>query len=413
MRRHLTVLLLVVASLLAACTGRDQASPTTGASPAAGSLPVSSATSGTRGTTRPDSTRPAQSTSAGQSAPGSGGSCAAMAASLPMDQQVGQLVMVGIPGDLSSGLRADLASLHIGSVIVMGTRSQAGTADLTGQLKSVGGAVPILVSADQEGGQVQRLDGAGFTSIPNAVQQAQMSPQQLEQAWQRWGAEMAKAGVLYDLAPVADLVPPNYVTTNKPIGQLKRNYGTTTATTSASVVAVVQGLQASGVAASAKHFPGLGRVTTNTDFGKATDTVTVADQSTLAAFRAAIGADVASVMVSTAVYQKIDASQPAAFSATIITELLRGKLGYQKVVISDDLGAAAAVVDVAPGDRALRFVAAGGDIAITVEPSLARPMVTALQQRAASDPAFAKQVTAAAGRVLALKASVGLVSCSR
>ena len=89
----------------------------------------------------------------------------------------------------------------------------------------------------------------------------------------------------------------------------------------------------------AKHFPGLGHVTANTDTTSGVkDTVTTRTSADLAPFRSAITAGARIVMVSSAVYTKIDAARPAVFSPTVINGMIRHDLGFSGVVISDDLG---------------------------------------------------------------------------
>jgi len=117
------------------------------------------------------------------------------------------------------------------------------------------------------------------------------------------------------------------------------------------------------------------------------------------------------VMVSSAVYTRIDATQPAAFSRAVVTDLLRTRLGFGGVVISDDLGRAVAVAGVPAAQRAVRFVAAGGDLVLTVDPQTAGPMIDALVARAATDPEFATALTASARRVLDVKHAQGLLRC--
>jgi beta-N-acetylhexosaminidase len=95
----------------------------------------------------------------------------------------------------------------------------------------------------------------------------------------------------------------------------------------------------------------------------------------------------------------------------VVTGLLRERLGYDGVVISDDLGGAVAVATIPAADRATRFVAAGGDIVLTGIPLTVPTMAGALRDKATGDPAFAAQVDAAATRVLELKARRGLATC--
>ena len=99
------------------------------------------------------------------------------------------------------------------------------------------------------------------------------------------------------------------------------------------------------------------------------------------------------------------------FSSAVITDLLRGDLGYDGVVIADDLGAAVAVKGVDAAQRGVRFIEAGGDIAINADPALMGAMADATVELAGSDEGFAARVAESAGRVLELKASAGLVDC--
>jgi beta-N-acetylhexosaminidase len=114
-------------------------------------------------------------------------------------------------------------------------------------------------------------------------------------------------------------------------------------------------------------------------------------------------------MVSTAIYSRIDPGVPAAFSRTIVTGMLRGDLAYRGVIISDDVGAAAQVSSVPVGRRAVRFVAAGGDVVLTVDASQAAQMAHALIARARHIPRFRALVNAAALTVLHAKQAAGLL----
>jgi beta-N-acetylhexosaminidase len=95
----------------------------------------------------------------------------------------------------------------------------------------------------------------------------------------------------------------------------------------------------------------------------------------------------------------------------IITGLLREKLGFQGLVMSDDLGAAVAVAGTPAGQRAVRFVAAGGDVVLSIKPSDAAPMAAALMAKAQGDAAFKKRLTDAATHVLKAKAKAGILRC--
>jgi beta-N-acetylhexosaminidase len=118
-------------------------------------------------------------------------------------------------------------------------------------------------------------------------------------------------------------------------------------------------------------------------------------------------------MVSLARYPSLDKHDIAAFSPAIVTGLLRQRLGYHGLVVSDDLGAAVAVRSVPIGERAVRFVHAGGDIVLTVRADDAGPMIGALVSAAKASPTFAARVTDAAQHVVTSKYRAGLLTCPR
>jgi len=174
--------------------------------------------------------------------------------------------------------------------------------------------------------------------------------------------------------------------------------------------AFLRGMGSTGLAVTAKHFPGLGHVSGNTDTtAGVTDTVTTRNSGDIAPFRAAVTAGAPFLMVSSAFYSKIDAHNPAVFSPTVITGMIRHDLGFTRVVISDDLGNAKQLAAWSPGMRAINFINAGGDIILTVNPTLLPTMVNALSARLSADPALRTVANAAVVRVLTLKAGLGLL----
>ncbi len=345
------------------------------------------------------------------------GTCSATAAALPMRERVGQLLMVGMqPGAAPKGLDTTIVTYRVGSVIYLGGWQGRNLVSATSthlQAQTTGG-IRLLIAADQEGGQVQQLKGTGFTPIPNAVTQGAQPSDLLTRQAATTARELLAAGVNVNLAPVGDVVPAGTEKTNGPIGKYSRQLGSEPKAVADSVVTVLTALQQGGVVATVKHFPGIGRIAGNTDTTATgiSDASLRADDPYLAPFAAAIDANVGMVMVSSARYPNLDGSTQALFSRTIVTGLLREKLGFAGVVITDDVGAAKALSATPVGDRAVKFVDAGGDIVLTAAPSQVPTMVGALTSRAAADPAFAAKIDAAAARVLALKARFGLATCS-
>jgi beta-N-acetylhexosaminidase len=166
------------------------------------------------------------------------------------------------------------------------------------------------------------------------------------------------------------------------------------------------------VLATLKHFPGLGSVVGNTDTtADVVDTVTTSKSSSVTTFKSGVEAGAPVVMISSATYSRIDPKNRAAFSSTVIQTLLRKEMGFKGVVVSDDLGNAVAVKTVSPGDRAVKFLSAGGDLVLTVEPNLIPAMTTAVQTRMTRSESFRWQVEQSVHRVLNAKQKAGLLSC--
>mgnify|MGYP000998289708 CR=1 FL=1 len=335
-----------------------------------------------------------------------------------LEEKVGQLMMVGVDATApkqSSNEAVD--THHVGNIFIAGRTtagSQATQKVISSFTSKVGPgtthATPMLVATDQEGGEVQVLAGSGFSDIPSALDQSAQPRDQLVASARTWGKELADVGVNMNLAPVADLVDIDRPSTNEPIGRWGREYGHDAATVSSKAGAFAEGMQASKVIPTYKHFPGLGRVTANTDTSaNVVDSTT--NRSTDAAvsviFGAAIAAGAQVIMVSSATYALIDPSAPAVFSSTIVTEMLRTEMGFTGVVITDDVSAAVQVQGVAAGERAVRAIRAGCDIVLaSADPTVAADMVKALVAAAQSDPAFAARVDESAARVLALKSGL-------
>jgi len=328
-------------------------------------------------------------------------------------QRVGQLLMVDCPSTgVSSAAITAITRSHVGAIILDGTTTQgmSATRAVTSRLQSYAPrGVRLLISTDQEGGEVQRLQGSGFSTIPSGLAQGSMSTATLRKRAKAWGRQLHEAGVNVDLGPVVDTVPAGFGS-NPPIGDLDREFGHSPSVVAAHGVAVIDGLLAAGVDPTAKHFPGLGRVHGNTDtHAGVTDTLTTSHDPYLAPFQAAVNAGTPFLMMSTAIYDRIAPGVPAAFSSKIVTGMLRHQLGFRGVVISDDLGAAAQVSGYTYAQRAVDFIAAGGDMVLTVNPDATAAMTAALLTRARASAAFRKKVNAAALTVLSAKQALGLL----
>ncbi|MFD2090909.1 glycoside hydrolase family 3 N-terminal domain-containing protein [Blastococcus deserti] len=334
-------------------------------------------------------------------------------AGLDRRAQVAQLFVAGVPlDDLASG--DALARSGVGGLFLAG-RSDAPATELAataGRWQDLAPGPGLWIAADQEGGNVQTLTGPGFDRLPSALEQAALPPAELTALADGMASALAGAGLNLNLAPVADVVPPGTEDANEPIGYFDRHYGSTPESVSAAVSTVMTALARAGVTPTLKHFPGLGRVQDNTDTSAdVTDSATTAGDAQVALF-----ADLARspaepfVMVSSATYPQLDPAEQAALSPVVVTDLLRERLDFDGVVISDDLGNARAVRDVPPGERAVRFLAAGGTLVLTVDPTLVPGMIDAVLQRSEADPVFAATVDDAVRTALLAKERAGLLA---
>ncbi|HEU4810661.1 MAG TPA: glycoside hydrolase family 3 N-terminal domain-containing protein [Nocardioides sp.] len=344
-------------------------------------------------------------------------------ARMSLAQRVGQLFMVGTPATSVSPLtRAQVGRFHVGNVMLTG-RSYSGTrrpATVAAALQSrttaaATAGVELLVSTDQEGGSVQALRGRGISQMPSALTQGSAERKRLQGSAGRWARQLRAAGVNMNLAPVLDTVPgPDVARRNAPIGAFDRQFGFDPARVGSHGTAFVRGMAAQGVVATIKHFPGLGRVRGNTDTtAGVTDRVTHRRDAYLAPFREAIDAGAPVVMMSTAYYPRMDRLHPAAFSRTIVHSLLRRDLGFRGVVVSDDLAHARQVSRWSHAARAVKFIRAGGDLVLTVDPGPLPAMYHGVLSRARSDESFRTKVDQAALRVLRLKQRQHLLGPSR
>jgi beta-N-acetylhexosaminidase len=332
-------------------------------------------------------------------------------------QRVGQLFLVGVASvNPGSEVTRAVRSYHFGSLLftgdyAAGVRAIRAATDRMQALTTEG--VRLFIAANQEGGLVQQLAGDGFSVMPSALAQGTEPVPLLRELAQTWGKELHSAGVNLNLAPVMDTVPADTASENAPIGVLGREFGHDPTSVAAHGVAFIQGMRAAGVDTTAKHFPGLGRVIGNTDFtAGVVDTVTTANDPYLRSFQESINAGVPFVMISLATYTRIDPGHLAVFSSRVMRVLLRDRMGFTGVIVSDDLGQAAAVASVSPAERALEFLNAGGDLITSQDSGPAISMYTAVLKRAATDAAFRSEVASAAMRVLSAKQAAGLLPCA-
>jgi beta-N-acetylhexosaminidase len=348
-------------------------------------------------------------------------------AGMTLDEKVGQLLM---PSFESSYLASDseeferladlLTRLHVGGFLVFGASEPAppvllnptyGHFTLGHPLEAAAtlnrlqrlSKLPLLNAADFEFGVGMRI--AGATQFPRAMAfGAAGDPELAEQAGRIVAEESRAIGVGIDFAPVADVNnnPRNPVINTRSFGEDPSKVG-------ALASAFVRGLEAGGVLATLKHFPGHGDTDVDTHLGLA---VIPHDRARLDAvefvpFRMAMAAGAEAVMVAHVELPKIDpVGEPATLSRPTITGLLREALGFDGLVYTDSMSMAAVVKMATPGDAARRAIEAGADVvAHSPDPAAA---VEGLKAALASGELTAARLDQSVRRVLAAKARLGL-----
>jgi beta-N-acetylhexosaminidase len=279
---------------------------------------------------------------------------------IPLKRLVGQTIVAKLG---SKGPDQDLLKRvrkgQVGGVIAFETDAGKLKADVQQlqQAASAGNNPPLLVMVDQEGGDVKRIKNGPPTISPADLGKSGDQGQSKDQG-QQTGAFLRGLGVNVDLAPVLDVSHQNTADTIK-----SRTFGSDPDTVATVGVAFAQGLQDGGAVATAKHFPGLGYATVNTDDNAVTIAATSDElQNDLTPFKAAVEAGVRMMMVSTASYPTLGAKKPAALSPTIVKTLLRGQLGFDGVVITDDLEGQAISGTIPPAVAGTGALRVGGDL---------------------------------------------------
>jgi beta-N-acetylhexosaminidase len=250
-----------------------------------------------------------------------------------------------------------------------------------------------LIMVDQEGGDIRTLAYAG----PVAGQALQGTPADVERTAQATGRELSGAGVNVNLAPVADVSRPGSI-------MAARAFPGDAASVAEATEASVRGLTRAGVAATVKHFPGLGGATVNTDDAPAT--VPGEHGEDLVPYHAAIDAGTPLIMASHALYPALDDRAIASQSKTIISGLLREELGFDGVIVTDSMEAQAVLARSDVATAAERSVEAGVDLILMTGSASWNDVFPRLLARAKRDRAFRERVAESAARVLALKRSL-------
>ncbi|HEX3226577.1 MAG TPA: glycoside hydrolase family 3 N-terminal domain-containing protein [Gaiellaceae bacterium] len=321
-------------------------------------------------------------------------SCAALIAAAPAAAaSPGATIVSALAGPPKASFLARVQAGEIGGVILVGRWAPAELSATTTQLHAAGCAIgrPLLILVDQEGGFARRLTWA--QPDHSAAELGHLGIGETDLEARRAATQLRNAGIDVDLAPVTDTLGPG--------GFLRgRSFGTDPALVGALAVTYVRALQAGRVAATAKHFPGLGAARENTD-----DSVVTVWKTALEPFIQAVRAGVKLVMVSSASYPRLDTTgTPAMFSKPIVTTLLRQRIGFKGVVVTDALDAPAAARTAHATARAL---AAGVDLLLYTGSGAAHSAYVELARDAQESPAVRADIARAVTRIRALERWLG------
>ena len=332
-------------------------------------------------------------------------------AGLSSAQLAGQRVVYSYPGlTVPSALLDQISAGQAAGVIFFGGNisSEAQIASAIGQLVAAQQhspvSSPLLLMTDQEGGLVRRLPGAPAQSEKQIGESANPAAA-ASQAGTGAGQNLAGVGMNVNLAPVLDV----YAKSGNFIDEYQRSYSNKAPVVTSCGQAFITAQQKTGVAATAKHFPGLGSATTaqDTDTGPVTLTASLASLRAKdeAPYPAAIAAGVKLIMVSWAIYPAFDPVYPAGLSPAVVQGELRGHLGYQGVTITDAIEAGALTSFGSYGQRAVLAAQAGMDLLLCAAQDVAEGQAVTSALASALDGGQLTPATfnAAVQRVTALR----------
>ena len=343
-----------------------------------------------------------------------------------MRDDVGQLLWIGFPGtSVSAALRGKLDRGEVGATIVFkrnlvittGTGGDGGVAGgdercdldalvaLTHELhRRAPDGTPALIAIDQEGGPVQRVRAPATRWPPMGAHERLAPPDDVataELVGRALGDELAALGFDVDFAPVLDV----HTNPANPIIGV-RAFGTEAEAVARRALAFARGLDAAGVIACGKHFPGHGDTQTDShlELPRIDHGWERLERVELLPFRLAAAAGLPMIMTAHVVFAALDAARPATLSEQVVTGLLRGKLGYRGVIVSDDLDMRAIAGHMGADTAAVAAVRAGCDVLLLCSSEDNQALAeAALIREAERDLAFRDKVGQAAHRVRELK----------
>jgi beta-N-acetylhexosaminidase len=343
----------------------------------------------------------------------------AMEQSPSLRAMLGQMLLVGFRGaELSedASILRDIREHNLGGVILFDRDVQLGTTGrnirsaeqvraLTARLQAEA-ATPLFIAVDQEGGRVRRLrEEAGFPYSPSARAMGQGTPEATLREGEGTGRLLAGLGINLDFAPVADVdVNP----ASPSIGALERSFSPDPAAVAAHALAFSRGLISQGVLPCLKHFPGHGSAMADSHLGL-TDISRTWSARELLPYETLIPLGASPLIMCGHLFlQQFDTTCPATLSPVVLTGLLRERLGFTGVIVSDDMQMRAIAEHYGLEDAVLRAVEAGVDILVfgnnlDHDPDIVPTAIDILARGVESGRLTRERIEASFERILAAK----------
>lgn len=319
---------------------------------------------------------------------------------LALRRQIGQLLIAGFRGTSTPPeLRSIANEFGLGGTILFARNIEepAQVAELSFELAQLTPNMPAWVSVDQEGGRVARLK-APFTEWPPMATLGRSGDTTLAEQFARaLATELRAVGITLDYAPVLDIHtnPKNPVIGDRALSDAAK-------TTAELGAAIVRTLQSAGVAACGKHFPGHGdtSVDSHYDLPLVEHPIEVLREREFLPFKAAIEAGVATMMTAHVFLPALDEERPATLSKTIVTGILRESLGFEGLIISDDLEMKALAKERTVPESAVLAIEAGCDALLICagDYDVQAAALEAIVKQAEQDRAFERRVEGAVAR---------------
>ncbi len=328
-------------------------------------------------------------------------------ASMSDQELIGQMVMIGFEGteDMQSESAQLMRDYSIGNVMLFGwnTKTFEQTKALTDKIQGYGTkGIPVMIGLDVEGGTVERFKGQWKPRINSARTLGKKNDAQLVyEQYKEIGQKLKETGIMIDFAPVLDIA-------HDPSSTFlaKRMFGSDAEQVSVLIRQAVKGLHDGGTASLGKHFPGHGY--TNEDSHQTLPVINVSLEEmtgySLVPFAAAVNEGIDAMLVAHLSYPQIDSESITSLSPAVITGLLRETMGFQGVVVSDDMRMQGLKSQCTVGEGAVRHILAGGDVVlIGKHVSLQKDVLDSLNQAVQDGRLTRERLEESVRRILALK----------